>query len=154
MRGRDISLMAVFAALYVGLGYVFHSISFLEIQVRIADALYPMIALFGLPSLVGLTIGHFILNLSSPLGPIDLLSVGLFIPAKLAIWKWGLKAVPLHVLSVTLWVPYMLMVLFSLPYWITVLYVGIGEAIAEIAVGFPLAIAIKRRLVYGKLKFP
>jgi uncharacterized membrane protein len=130
----------------VVIGYVFHPISFLMIQIRIADALYPLIAVFGLPALVGLTLGHFLVNLSSPLGWIDLLSVPLFIPAKLAIWKWGLKAVPLHVLSVALWVAYMLHVVFALPFWISVVLVGCGEAVAEIILGIPLAEAVRRRI--------
>lgn len=149
MKSRNIVLAALFATIYVILGYVLHSISFLEYQVRISDALYPLIAVFGLPAVIGTTMGHFMLNLSSPLGIIDLLSVALFIPAKLAIWKWGLKAVPLHVISVALWVPYMLCTVFQIPfimYWPLVLSVGIGETIAEVVIGVPLTLAVKKRV--------
>jgi len=153
MNSRFVALMSVFAGLYVVLGYVLHPISFLQIQVRVADALYPLIAIFGLPSLIGLVIGHFFLNLSSPLGIIDLLSIPLFVPAKVAIWKWGLKAVPLHVISVGLWVPTMLcffapseILLPSFLFWIIVVTVTIGEFIAEILLGFPLTLAIQRRI--------
>jgi len=147
---KNIALIVVFASLYAVIGYVLHPISFVEIQVRVSDALYPLIAVFGFPSLVGLTIGHFLLNLSSPLGLLDLLSVLLFVPAKLAIWKWGLKAVPLHILSIALWVPFMLNHLFGVPFWITVVFVGIGEIIAEIVLGVPLTLGIQAHVVKTK----
>lgn len=146
MNSRNLALVVVFASLYAIIGYALHPISFLDIQVRVSDALYPLIAIFGLPSLIGLTFGHFILNLSSPLGLLDLLSVALFIPAKLAIWKWGLKAVPLHIVSIALWVPFMLNHLFGVPFWMTVVFVGIGETIAEIMIGLPLTLAIKNHV--------
>jgi len=147
MKSRFFALVMVFASLYIAIGYALHSISFLQIQVRVADALYPLIAVFGLPSLCGLTLGHFMLNLSSPLGLIDLLSVAMFLPAKFAILKFGLKAVPLHVLSVGLWVAYMLWHMFRLPYLLTFVLVFTGEFIAEIVLGIPLAVGIKRRLL-------
>lgn len=152
MNSKRIALTALFATLYIVIGYALASIAFLEYQVRLADALYPLIAVFGLPALIGTTIGHFTLNLASPLGLIDLLSVALFIPAKIAIWKFGLKAVPLHIISIALWVPYMICTVFQIPfiaYIPLVVSVGIGETIAEGAIGIPLALAVRKRL--GKL---
>jgi len=148
MNSRQIALTAVFAALYTGVGYALHPFAFVGLQLRACDALYPLMAIFGLPSLIGLVTGHFLLNVSSPLGPIDLLSVLLFVPAKVAIWKWGLKAVPLHVLSVALWVPAMICLNGApwLIYGTLFVTVGIGEIIAEILLGVPLAVAIKKRV--------
>jgi len=143
---RKIALTVIFASLYVALGYALHPISFLQVQVRVADALYPLIAVFGAPSLIGLIIGHFIVNLSSPLGLIDLLSIPLFIPAKLAIWKWGINAVWLHILSVGIWVSIMLQVVIGLGFWLSFPLVLTGEFIAEYVLGVPLALAIERRL--------
>ena len=148
IRSRDITIVSVFASLYVVLGYVFHSISFLEFQVRIADALYPLIAVYGLPALIGTTLGHFLLNLTSPLGLIDLVSVIIFIPAKIAIWKFGLKGVILHVISVALWISFLLCNVLGIPtetYWILVINIGLGESLAEIGLGVPLTLAIRRR---------
>jgi len=149
MKSRSIALTALFTTLYIIIGYALSSIAFLEYQVRVADALYPLIAIFGLPALIGTTIGHFTLNLASPLGLIDLLSVALFIPAKIAIWKFGLKAVPLHIISVALWVPYMLCTVFQIPFIAYIplaVTVGVGETIAEAVIGIPLALAIRKRL--------
>ena len=145
MKVKSLALAVPFAAIYVALCLGLAPISYMDIQVRVADALYPLIGLFGWPALFGLVVGHFIANMFSPLGLIDLLSVIIFLPAKLAILKWKFKAVPFHVVSVALWVAYILHSLFALPYWITALYVGAGEFIAEIMLGYPLYYAIKRR---------
>jgi len=152
IKSRDISLATVFGSLYVVIGGPWsplHMVSFGLFQCRVSDALYPLIGLFGIWSLIGLTIGHFIFNFLGlmtgfALGHLDMLSVPFFIPAKLAIWKWGFKAVPLHVLSVGLWIPYLLMVMFGVPYWIGFVTVTGGEFIAEIMIGGPLYYGIKR----------
>jgi hypothetical protein len=36
--------------------------------------------------------------------------------------------------------------MFGIPYWMSVATVGAGETVAEIVLGVPLALAIKRRL--------
>ena len=146
MKSRDLALTIIFATLYPALTLGLYPMSYGQIQIRIADALYPLIGIFGLPALIGCIIGHFIANLFSPLGIIDMVSVLLFIPAKIAIWKWKFKAVPLHVLSVALWIPFMLHLLFGIPYLITVFYVGVGEAVAELILGRWLYLEIERRI--------
>lgn len=148
---RQTTTMAILAALYVSIGLAIPFISFGVIQCRISDALYPLISVFGLPSVVALTLGQFIYNfygytIGVALGPLDLLSPLMFLPAKIAIWKWGLKAVPLHVMSVALWVPFLLNQMFNIPMIATIPTVGIGELIAEIVVGIPLTLALRRRM--------
>ena len=76
----------------------------------------------------------------------DLLSPFILLLPKLLIWKFGLKAVPVHVIAVALWVSYLLNAMFGVPFWLSVLTVGAGEAAAEIGLGVPLAIAVKRKL--------
>lgn len=147
----NIAVIAVLGALYVAIGLALPFISFGLVQCRVSDSLYPLICLFGLPSVIGLTLGQFIYNLygftlGQALGVLDLLSPLVFLPAKLAIMKWGGKAVPLHVVSVALWVSYLLNLLFGLPFSVSVCLVGIGEAIAEIGLGIPLMVAVKRRM--------
>jgi len=135
MHSKKIALIVVFATLYSSITLVFHPISYGEINIRVSDSLYPLIGLFGFPSLIGCVLGHFIANLFSPLGIIDLLSVGLFIPAKLLILKFKFKGVPIHVLSVALWVGFMLHYLYGLPLVMTIIFVGMGESIAELVLG-------------------
>jgi uncharacterized membrane protein len=151
MKTKYLGTLAVFAALYVALGLTLQSIAFGVIQVRVADALYPLIAVFGLPCLWGTFLGHFIFNLYGytaglALGIGDFLSPLLFLIPKFAIYKWKLKAVPLHVLFVAFWVAYLLYTMFNVPFWLSVVTVGAGETIAEIMLGVPLALAIKKRI--------
>lgn len=151
MKSKDVTLIAISASLYVVIGLVIPFISFGAIQCRVSDALYPLIAILGTPALIGLTIGHAIYNLwgystGVALGILDvLLSPLIFLIAKILIWKYGLRAVPIHVIFVALWVPYLLNSLFGAPYWPLVISVGIGEAIAEIAIGIPVAKAVETR---------
>ena len=146
MKSKQIALTGIFAALYYVLGIVFQPISFMAIQCRIACALIPLIALFGYPATIGITLGGLLFNANSPLGILDMLSMLIFLPAKLAIQKWGIKAVPIHVAFVGIWVGYLLNITFNAPLIPTIVTVAIGELVAEIVLGIPLNQLVKRRL--------
>ena len=148
---KTLARVAIIASSYLLLGFSFQSLSFGPIQVRMSDVLYPMIAVFGYPMLVGTFLGHLFFNIYGyvsglALGVLDLFSPFIFLVPKYAILKWKLKAVPLHVIFVAFWVAYMLRSMYGLPFWISVLTVGLGEATAEIILGVPLAIAVRRRI--------
>lgn len=75
MDSKQIALISIFAALYA-IGVVFLApFSYGLIQVRIADALLPLSIVFGMPVVIGLSLGTFIANILNPvnLGPIDIL---------------------------------------------------------------------------------
>ena len=73
LNTRDLSLVAIFAALYVALVYVFAPISFMALQFRVAGVLRPAIAKKWILA-IGYAIGVVIANLASPFaGPWDLL---------------------------------------------------------------------------------
>ena len=67
MDSRDITLAAVFTSLYVVINLVQAStvgnpaISG-PVQLRVADCLIPLTALFGWPILIGVTMGAFLTN--------------------------------------------------------------------------------------------
>ncbi|MGD8506455.1 MAG: QueT transporter family protein, partial [Candidatus Bathyarchaeota archaeon] len=73
METRDLSLALIFAALYsvavVGLA----PISFGPVQLRIADCLIPLAALFGWPVIAGVTVGCLLGNAYFWLGPQDVI---------------------------------------------------------------------------------
>jgi len=145
-KARTVAVAAIFASIYATVSLTLAPISFMAIQCRVADALYPLIGLFGWPAIIGITIGEFITNTVSPLGPIDLLSPLVLLPAKWLIKRFGFRAVPVFAVSVGLWVAFMLSVMFSQPYWITMIYVTIGEGIASLGFGGLLYAALVRRL--------
>jgi len=74
---RDITLTAVFAALYalINLAQTFSPFGnpsiYGPVQLRLSDFLIPLAALLGLPVVVGVTVGCGVVNAFGPIGPID-----------------------------------------------------------------------------------
>ena len=90
MDSKQIALISIFAALYA-IGVIsLAPFSYGLIQVRIADALLPLSIVFGMPVVIGLSLGTFIANTLNPvnLGPIDIFggTVANFIATFVA-WK-------------------------------------------------------------------
>ena len=71
MKTSELSLVVVFSSLYVVLLAVFSGISYGPIQLRVADCLIPLAALFGWPIITGVTVGCFLGNAYFWLGPQD-----------------------------------------------------------------------------------
>lgn len=71
MKIRQISLLSVIGALYAALVIVFVPISYGPIQLRIADCLIPLSAIFGWPAILGVSMGALISNAYYWLGPAD-----------------------------------------------------------------------------------
>jgi len=157
-KTRFLALTIVLASLYVSLGFGLQNIAFGNIQIRVADALYPLIAVLGLPCLVGTFLGQFIFNLYGfgtgiALGIGDLASPFIFLIPKWLIYKYGnptwqrlTLATFTHVMFIAFWVAWLLYIMFGIPYWLSVVTVGAEEFIAEILIGVPLTLGIKRRI--------
>ena len=73
MSTKDLSLTAIFASLYAIVVIVLAPTSFGPVQLRVADCLIPLAALFGWPVVIGVTIGCFVGNAYFWLGPHDVL---------------------------------------------------------------------------------
>ena len=71
MKTSEISLAIVFSSLYAVLLVTLAPISYGPIQLRVADCLIPLAALFGWPVISGVTIGCFLGNAYYWLGPQD-----------------------------------------------------------------------------------
>ena len=63
MDVKDLTLIAVFSSLYAVLVIFLFSVSFGPIQLRVADCLLPLAAIFGWPVITASVIGCFIGNL-------------------------------------------------------------------------------------------
>lgn len=151
MNRKKIMLTIIITLVYLILGILFQDFSFGNFQIRVADSLYPLIAILGLPCFIGTFLGHIIFNIygfsaNLALGMLDLLSPLLFLIPKYAIYKWKLKAVPIHVAFVAFWVAFLLFHILGLPYWESVITVGTGETISMIIIGIPLALILKKIL--------
>lgn len=147
--------VAMIGAIYVILTIIFAPISYGPIQVRIAEAL--VILPFIEPSaIIGLFIGCILANIYGGLGMVDIIggSFCTLIAAYLTSKVKNPKLAPLPPVIINAFgVSIYLHLLFDLPYWITVLYIGIGELVACYVLGYPLLILLiknKNRLGLGR----
>ena len=134
-KSLDVAITAITVALYVVLGNLFQPISFMGLQFRVAEIVVGMVIIFPIPGLVGNVIGVFFVNLFSPLGPIDLISVVVNIPALYCIILFRerkyLKFVGgiLYSLIISLYVGIILDLVLGLPWYIMFVQVLISEIV-------------------------
>jgi len=142
---------AMIAAIYVVLNIIFAPISYGPIQVRIAEVLV-VLPFIDSSAIIGLFLGCVLANVYGGLGMVDIIGGSLctLIAAYLTYKVKTPKLAPLPpVLINAFGVSIYLHLLFDLPYWLTVLYIGIGEVIACYILGYPLLILLiknKKRL--------
>lgn len=143
--------VAMVAAIYVVLNIIFAPISYGPIQARIAEALV-VLPFIDPSAIMGLFLGCILANIYGGLGMVDIVGGSLctLIAAYLTYKLKSPKLAPLPpVLINAFGVSIYLHLLFDLPYWITVLYIGVGEFIACYVLGYPLLILLiknKKRL--------
>ena len=150
LSAKNVSVAALLAAAYAAMVQVLHPISFLQFQVRVANALMGLVPLLGMPAVYGLTIGVFLANLASPLGWIDLLSPVPSFVGLLVIYKSRGVSVFLGLTAYSIllgaWVAFMLWYTVGLPYLITLLYVTVGIWIATAVLGY-ITYALAKRML-------
>jgi len=71
VKTSDLSLAVVFSSLYAVLLVALAPISYGPVQLRVADCLIPLAALFGWPVITGVTVGCFLGNAYFWMGPQD-----------------------------------------------------------------------------------
>ncbi len=137
----------IIAAIYAALTLAFAPISFGAMQLRVSEAMC-VLPFFTPAAVPGLFIGCLISNLlGSPLGLMDVIagSAATLIAALLTYKvknKW-LAPLPSVIVNALL-VAWVLNVSLGLPYFINVLYVGLGQAISCYALGMPLLFVLSR----------
>jgi uncharacterized membrane protein len=152
------ALMVVFAALYAVGVVSLAPISFGVYQVRLADALLPLSMIFGIPSVVGLSMGCAISNVYGGLGMIDIVggTVANFV-ATFAAWYVArnrgfvhrLLGSVLETLAVTLIVGGYLTLIFEVPLGLGLFGILVGSIISINVVGFPVEEALRRSTAFG-----
>ena len=149
-KTRFICETAVIAAIYAVVTLLLAPFGFLQFQVRVSEAMC-VLPFFTPAAVPGLLIGCLIANLfgSGTLGLMDII-VGSLATLLAAFVTWKLRGrskwlLPLpSVLANAFLVSWTLSVMLGLPYWMNVLTVGIGQAIACYAIGMPLWFLLKR----------
>jgi len=141
--------IGMIAAIYVVLTLLFAPISYGPVmQIRIAEAL--TVLPFLLPTAVpGLFIGCLLANIIGGLGPLDIFlgSAATLTAAYLTRkMRWAILAPLPPVLVNALVVGGYLSIIFDMPVWLTMLYVGIGQLIACYLLGYPLLLALRKKI--------
>jgi len=137
---------AVIATIYTLVTYLFKPISYGVIQVRVSEALtlLPLIESSAIP---GLFVGCLLANILGGMGLWDIYFGSLItlvaacITAKMPGPVWG--SLPPIVLN-ALGVAYYLSIIYDVPYWMTALYIGIGQLVSVAGLGIPLYYLIQR----------
>ena len=141
---RTMTRNAIVAALYFVLTVSLGSFSFMNIQVRISEALI-LLCFFRKDYITGLTFGCLLANTISPLGMIDMV-VGTLatVLSCLAIMfmKKLLIAAIFPVIFNAFIVAAELAYVYELPYWLSTAEVAIGEAISVMVIGYILFMII------------
>lgn len=131
-------LAGVYAAVTIALG----SISYGPINLRFANLLIAVVPFVGWPGVFGISLGVFLGNISSPLGPIDLVSA-LFSLLGLAIVKVLSRRTVLGGLAsysviLSLWVSFELMVAYGTPFFPIFYFVLAGITVVVVGFTYPL----------------
>ncbi len=148
MNIRTVTRGAIIAAMYVVLTVSpgLNTISFHQVQFRISEMLMPLAA-FELAAVPGLWIGCMIANaIGSPFGAIDIIfGSGLTLLAAAIMYRMGPRwqCLPVPVIINAFGVAVVLAVAAGLPYWPSVLWVGLGEAGVMLVLGAPLFALLK-----------
>ena len=150
LSSRYISQVGIIAGLYAALTVVLAPISYGPIQLRVSEALtvLPYLTPAAVP---GLFIGCLVANIFGGLGIYDVVGGSLltllaaFLTYLLARTRRPILAPLPPVLVNSLGVSLYLHLLFQLPYWLTVIYIGIGEIATCFVLGYPLLLIILRK---------
>ncbi len=153
-----VATASVYAAMYVILAYVFSPISYGQMQLRVANIIVGLIPILGWAGIIGQTVGVFIANMNSPLGPIDLVSV---IPTFVFSWLvWKLRRISvflgltLYSLALGLSVSSALNYAFGIPLTVGIPYTTAGIFLATCVFGYLLYRAVNKlgilRVYFGE----
>jgi len=142
--------IALIAAIYVTINIIFAPISYGPIQIRLAETL-SVLPFIDPAAIGGLFLGCILSNLWGGLGIVDVLGGSLCtLLAAILTYRMTkpflapLPPVIVNAIGVSLY----LHLLFELPYWLTVTYIGIGQIIACYMFGYPLLIVLLKRKIW------
>jgi len=143
---------AIIAALYVALSLITYPISFLSVQFRLAEVLV-LLCFFRRDYVIGITLGCLITNAFSPLWPWDMLfgTLATLISCLAISYVKQLWLACLFPIAVNAFaIGFELWRFMQTEFWISTLYVAIGELIVMF-VGYILVWILKRRKHFYEL---
>ena len=165
MKTSDLSLTAIFTSLYAIILIALAPISFGPVQLRVADCLIPLAALFGSPVIAGATVGCFLGNAYYWLGPHDVIlgpianliaATLIFLLRRRQFLACVAGALPIGIIVGSyLWLFFPPPDIFglSMPIWTAMIVsITISSLVAMAAIGYALLKALSRPNVIKPLK--
>lgn len=143
---KSIVYNAFIAALYVILTLLSYPLSFGQIQIRFAEMLV-LLCFFRKDYIFGLTIGCAVANLFSTLGMVDVLfgTLATLISCLLIMWcRHLVVAVLIPVIANGFIVAFELYQFLALPYWISAMWVSLGE-LGVMAIAYIFFMFLRKR---------
>lgn len=144
-----IAWIGIIAAVYASSTVSFGALSYSWLQVRLSEALAPLPFLLGFPAVVGVGLGCLLANFFSPVGIPDLI-FGPLLSALSGLLSWKLSygkktlACIYPILINGFGVSVYVSIFYNIPYWMSVLTIGLGEFVSCFLVGYPLLIALEK----------
>lgn len=149
MVTKNIARIALIAAIYAVITIILAPISYGNIQVRVSEALTLLPYFLGYQAAIGLWIGCMIANFYGGLGIIDIifgalltLIAGLFTARARNIYTAGIYPVIINAFGIAL----ILNLVVEAPYFLTVVYVGVGQLISVYLLGIPLMKLLNKKI--------
>ena len=147
---KNIAISGLIAAVYIALVIIFQPISFRQVQFRIAESL-TVLPFFTVSAIPGLFIGCLVGNILGGAAILDILFgslatlIGAIITFILRKRKYLFAPVG-PIVSNTLIIPFVLKYAYAitLPIWISMIYIGIGEIISCGILDLILLLALKK----------
>ncbi len=141
-KKKEIALSSTIAALYILLVVGLGPLSFNQLQFRAANILLGIVPLAGLPAIFGITLGVLIGNLTSTLGPLDIISAIPSFIGCLSIYylrnKSVLAGLTIYTIIISIWVSYLLNYVIGLPFLVSLFWMLIGVGVVTIGLGYAL----------------
>lgn len=154
MNTRALTRAAVIAALYAVLTLVLAPISFGPMQLRVSEAM-TLLPILWPEAAAGLFVGCFLANLIGGYGIMDAVVGGLatliaaLLTRRLRHNRWIAALPPVLINAVAIGL--LLHFVAEAPLWLTMLYIGAGQALACYALGMPLLAVMDKTGLAQKL---
>jgi uncharacterized membrane protein len=146
MKTKKLARGAAITALYIAITYFLAPVSFGPIQFRAAEALTVLPIIFP-EAVPALFLGVLLANIIGGLGMVDIIG-GSLVTLLAAYVTYKNRDNILAYLSPILFNAFLISIylhlLFSLPYWLTVLQIGASEAVVVVILGIPLVKYLKQ----------
>ncbi len=147
--------IGIIAGLYTAITFLLSAISFGPVQVRAAEAL-TLLPILCPEAVAGLFLGCLLSNILGPFGAVDIIFGSLTTLLAAFITYRFRNNIIVACLSPILFnafiVSLYLHLFFQIPYWPTVLTIGLGESISVLILGLPLMRLLKARQHDGVYK--